>query len=332
MPRIKGNILKYLVSAVLVFIALGATALTVIFKLSNLIFIILLVLFISWCFGLVWFTHFRTQVSKVIRRGISATLIIIPVFYFFAWMNVWRLEQYLEHRNWKTYTSKHFIFHYASNYTRSGKIITFANSHDNVFEQNCNYLKVSLEDKIDFYIYDELEEGFAVPDWNMIMADDDQSLGHEMTHIIAYYIAGERQKIKLLDEGIAAWLKHSERVPDHHYAAWKYIHTNGLPSISELASTRNFHHQNPPAYFPAASFVGYLIDNYGVNAFRRLWTINASYPELYSSAEDLKLTQYFSFIPGQRGYFESAVLKVYIRSLNELDNEWRTWLNSKYKS
>lgn len=70
-------------------------------------------------------------------------------------------------------------------------------------------LDVLLIDKIDFYLYDSLNEGFAVPAWNVIIADDDQSIGHEMTHIIAYHIAGDRQKIKLLDEGIATWLNHS---------------------------------------------------------------------------------------------------------------------------
>jgi hypothetical protein len=89
---IKVNILKYLASAALVLVALGATALALIFQLSNLIFIILLVLFIMWCFGLVWFIHFCTRVSKGIRLGIAVTLIVFPVFYCLAWTNIWRLE------------------------------------------------------------------------------------------------------------------------------------------------------------------------------------------------------------------------------------------------
>jgi len=271
------------------------------------------------------------RVSNGMRLGITISLAVFPVFYCFTWMNAWRLEQYLKYRNWTVYTSKYFIFHYAPGYPRSDKIITFADSHDKVFVQNCTFLKVSLENKIDFYIYDKLDEGVAIPDWNIIMADDDQSAGHEMTHIIAYHIAGEQQKIKLLDEGIATWLNHSKIVPDHHYAAWKYLHDNGLPSISELAARRNFKGHSPPPYFPAASFVGYIIDKYGIDAFRKLWTICTNYPGLYSIAEDLKLAKYFSFIPGQRVHFESAVLKVYSRPLSELDNEWRTWLNSQYK-
>jgi hypothetical protein len=322
-------ILKYLASAILVLVALGALGFSVIVQPDSWVAMTMLVLLGVWCIGSVWFMHFRKRVSPVTRRWIAITLAVFPVSYYFAWMNVGRLELYLGHRNWLTYKSEHFIFHYAPNYPRSHEIGAFAYVRDKAFDQNCAYLNVSLEDKIDFYIYDKLDEGFAVPDWNMIEADDDQSIGHEMTHIIAYHIAGERQKIKLLDEGIATWLNHTTKAKDHHTVAWELIQENGFPPLSELGHSRTFRHQKTPPYYPAASFLGYLIENYGLDAFRKLWIANARYPEIYSNIEDIGWARYFSFIPGERAHFESTVLEVYGRNLDKLDTEWRTWLEKR---
>ena len=323
------TILKYLASAMLVLVTLVAWGLAVIVRLGDPGVMTLLALLGAWCIGSIWFLHFHKRVSTVARRWTAITLAVFPVCYCIAWTNLWRLDTYLEHRDWLTCQSEHFVFHYAPNYPRSNEITAFASTRDRAFAQNCANLKVSLEDKTDFFIYDQLDEGFAVPDWNVIFADDDQSIGHEMTHIIAYHIAGKRQKIKLLDEGIATWLNHSTRTNDHHHVAWEYIQTNGLPPLGELAHTRAFRRQSPPPYYPAASFVGYLIENYGLDSFRQFWTANARYSELYSNLEELKLAKHFSFIPGERAHFESTVLKIYGRPLNELDAEWRAWLERR---
>jgi hypothetical protein len=327
--RVIGAMLKYLASAIMVLVALGALGLAFVVRLGGLAGMTLLTLLGAWGLGMVWFLHFRQRTSTAIRRGVAVALIAYPICFCFAWANFWRLETYLSHRHWLTYRSEHFVFHYAPNYSRANEMAAFASARDRAFDQNCAYLKVAQWGKTDFYVYDELEEGFAVPDWNVIFADDDQSIGHEMTHIIAYHIAGRRQKIRLLDEGIATWLNHSTRVTNHHFVAWDYIRTNGLPPLGELAHTRAFRRHQPPAYYPAASFVGYLIENQGVDAFRRLWTASARYPDLYSSAEELRLARHFPFIPGERVHFESAVLKVYGRTLSELDTEWRAWLESR---
>ncbi len=322
--------LKYSASTVLVLIALGALGCAGIVQPAGPAGVALLVLLGVWCIGLVWFLHFRQRVSAVIRRWTAAVLVFYPVCFYLGWTNMHRVELYLDHRNWLTYESEHFIFHYAPDYSRSHEIATFVAIRDEAFKQNCAYLGVSLDNKIDFYVYDELDEGFAVPEWNEVFADDDQSIGHEMTHIIVYHIAYERQKIKLLDEGIATWLNHSTVVTDHHYAAWEYIQENGLPALSELAHTRTFRRQRPQPYYPAASFVGYLFEVYGADAFRQLWTANAKYSELYTTIEDFGWADHFSFIPGERAHFESSVLEIYSRRLDELDTEWRTWLEEQY--
>jgi hypothetical protein len=325
-------IFKYLASAILVLVALAVLGFALIIGPRNLSVMAIIVPLCTWCIVLVCFLHFRQRVSTTARRWIAVALFIVfPVSVYFAWMNVWRLEQYLGHRNWLSYKSEHFIFHYAPDYPHSNEIAAFASTRDKAFEHNCAYLNVSLQDKIDFYIYDTLDEGFAIPDWNVIEADDDQSIGHEMTHLIAYHIAGERQKIKFLDEGLATWLNHTTRSKSHHEVAWELMQKNGFPPLGELGNSRTFRHQKTPPYYPAASFVGYLIGNYGVDKFRQLWIANARYPELYSTIEDLKLAQYFPFIQGERVHFDFTMLEVYGRPLNELDTQWRDWLEKCHR-
>ncbi len=322
------TILKHIASTIIILVTIGAVGFAVFVQPGTLAIVVIIVPLCAWSLGMVWFLHFRQRVYTTTRRWVAVVLFVVfPIGFYFTWTNVHRLEQ--RHRDWLNYKSEHFVFHYTLDYPRSNEIVAFANTRDKVFEHNCAYLNVSLEDKIDFYIYDKLEEGFAVPDWNVIEADDDQSIGHEMTHIIAYHIAGERQNIKFLDEGIATWLNHTTRTKGHHEVAWELMQ-GGFPPLNELGNSRTFRHQEIPPYYLAASFIGYLIENYGINVFRRLWIANAKYPELYSIIEDLKLIRYFPFIQGERVHFESTVLEVYGRTLNDLDTEWRAWLKVRH--
>ncbi|MBI4758293.1 MAG: hypothetical protein HY783_04745 [Chloroflexi bacterium] len=325
-------ILKYAASIILILIALGTLgfALSPMGRAIGLVGVAMLVLLAIWCGGLVWFLHFRQRASPVARRWVAVVLLAFLPLLIAAWSNLHRLENFIEHRDWLTYESDHFVFHYAPAYSRQSEIAAYAARHDAAFEYNCNYLGVTLNNKVSFYVYDELAEGFAVPEWNEISADDDQSVGHEMTHIIAFHIAGERQKIKLIDEGVATWLNHSRRVTDHHQAAWEYIQEHDLFPLAELAHNKTFRRQRLQPYYPAASFVGYLIENYGLDAFRQLWTANAKYPEIYTTLEDFGGIQYFPFIPGERAHFTATVREIYSRPLGELDAEWRTWLEERY--
>jgi len=324
-------LLKVFVTVILGLGSLGALAIAVM-GLGDLLLATLMLSLCIWCAGAAWFLNFRARVSPRTRRATAVLLAAFPLCFAVAWSNGWRVQRSLEQRNWITYQSVHFRFHYAPDYPRASEIESFARIHDSAFESICTYLRVSLSDRTDFFIYEKLDEGVAIPDWNEIRADDDQSIGHEMTHIIASHIADGRQKIRLLDEGIATWLNQSKRTRDHHRAAWEYIQKDSLPPLGELIPGPAFRHHRPPPYFPAASFVGYLITRFGIDAFRRLWTANAAYPELYSMAGDLRLTKYFSWIPSERAHFESTVMDVYGRTLGDLESEWRQWLDRKYRS
>lgn len=327
-------ILKYAVSMVLVLVALALLGLAVSpigRSEGGVVGIAMMLLLSIWCVGLVWFIHFGQRVSARLRRETLVGLGLLLVLWIVGYLNWYRLDIYVAHRNWLSHESEHFVFHYAPDYSHQDEIASYAAVRDTAFEHNCGYLGVSVKGKVDFYVYDDLAGGHAEGWENTIFADHGQSVGHEMTHVIAYHIVCKRQKIRLLDEGIATWLNHATGDVDHHGAAWKYyIREYGLPSLTDLADTKTFRRQRPPPYYPAASFVGYLIENYGVDLFRQLWTANAAYPELYALLEDFGLARYLPFIPGRRVHLAATVRKTYGRQLDELDREWRSWLEQRY--
>jgi hypothetical protein len=258
--------------------------------------------------------------------------VLLTVLWIVGYMNWYQLDIYVDYRDWLSYESKYFIWHFTPDYTHRDGIAEYAAIRDSIFEFNCGYLGVEVKEKIDFYVHERLSGGHAEGWENTIFAHHGQSLGHEMTHVIAYNISQKRQKIRLLDEGIATWLNHAKGKFDHHGAAWiLYIQEYGLPPLSELACTKAFKRQKPPPYYPASSFVGYLIENHGIEAFRELWTANAAYPELYALLEDLRLSRYFPFIPGRRAHFAATVRMTYGRDLDDLDTEWRNWLKERHQ-
>lgn len=328
-------ILKHAVTTILGLAALGVLglALSPIGRDEGGVLGVTMLLFLSaWCGFLVWFTHFRQRLSLRPRRVTAVSLSLFLPLWFFGVANMYRPSVYLEHRDWLTYDSEHFVFHYAPDYSHRHEIASYAAVRDTAFEHNCRYLGVTVDDKIDFYVYDELASGSAAGWEKVIFADHDQSIGHEMTHIIAYHIGDKRQKIRLLDEGIATWLNHARiKVPmGHHGVAWSYyMQEYDLAPLTELADTKTFKRLRGPVNYAAASFVGYLLENYGLGAFRQLWIANAEYPELYAFLEDFGLARWFAFIPGRRVHFEATVKDIYGQSLDVMDREWRAWLKQK---
>ncbi len=321
--------MKNLSTVILIFLSIGTLAIAAM-EFGDAFIVAMLMVLGTWFLGLAWLLNFCSRVSARTRLTLTIVLVLFPLFFYAAWTNFWRLETYAAYSDWTTYTSRHFRFHYAPDYPRAHEIGTFAETHDAAFDSICFTLSVTYNGLTDFFVHDILIEGIAIPEWNVIRADDDQSVGHEMTHIIAYHIAGERQKVRLLDEGLATWLNRSTVTKDHHRAAWEYLQNNGLPPLRELIPGPAFRHHRPAPYFPAASFVGFLISRFGVDAFRRLWTANAAFPELFSNAEDLHLVRYIPWI-SLTSHVESTVMEVYGRTLTGLDEEWRAWLDRQYR-
>ncbi|HPL30711.1 MAG TPA: hypothetical protein PLG21_21920, partial [Anaerolineae bacterium] len=208
-----------------------------------------------WLLSLAGLAAFYGRLSRRVRRGTSLALACTLVLLALGWSNLYRIETYLNYRDWLAYESKHFVFHCAPGSSLRDDMESYASVRDTAFEQVCGALKVDFPGKIDFYVYDFLGMGWAVPEERQVFADKGQTIGHEMTHVISYYIARRPQKIVLLNEGLATYF--NQKPVDHHQVAWEHMQKNTLPPLTALADRKAFRRSNP--YYQAASFVGYLI-------------------------------------------------------------------------
>lgn len=104
-------------------------------------------------------------------------------------------------------------------------------------------------------------------------------LDHELTHALAATLVPEDGETNaLLAEGLAVWATggHYGVEPVHHIAAALARSPNYVP-IPELAA--NLHaYQHEIAYIEAGSFIGYLVETYGLDAVKRLYA-DANAPE-----------------------------------------------------
>lgn len=101
----------------------------------------------------------------------------------------------------------------------------------------------------------------------------DSTSGHELTHILSFYWNnGFTNSYKFLSEGLARSLDQSGR--NHHALAKKLKTENRIISFAKILSPQDFNAVDPDiTYIQSASFVKWLIDNYGWGKFARIWLV-----------------------------------------------------------
>ena len=211
---------------------------------------------------------------------------------------------------WMTWESEHFYFYYLPATWPSQHIEELADLHEQTFGDIVNALGVDYVGPISFYIYNSMESlyratardaGFAIVEAQVvhawwISAGDHQSPGHEMTHVISYHTLGEPQEA-LLGEGLAVCLDHSEK--DYRAIAADLDQQGRLIPLSQMLGDAWFEYDD--AYQVSGSFVCFLIDRYGVDRLKEIYT---------------------------RSDFEAALEEVYDANLASLEDEWLEWLRS----
>jgi LysM repeat protein len=122
---------------------------------------------------------------------------------------------------------------------------------------------------------------------------------HELTHLFAWNAFGQPAS-SMLSEGAAVYagmksIEGSNHLPLNRFCEI-YIEAEELPQVSSSLSFQG-HIRDLENYYAAGCFVGYLIENYGTQSFAQL------YP-----------TGDFGFVYG--------------KSINEIEEEWRSYLNT----
>lgn len=105
---------------------------------------------------------------------------------------------------------------------------------------------------------------------------------HALTHLVAWHTIG-RPSSAMLDQGLAVYIgveamEAAGFVPLPHFCA-AYQQADPRPSLSESRAYSG-HIRDLGRHFTAGCFVGYLIEEYGIDAFKQLFT-NGDYWGIY---------------------------------------------------
>ncbi len=145
--------------------------------------------------------------------------------------------------DWATLTTKHFAFHYSSNLADfDGE--TFARRHEGAYEIISAWFGGGPDTPIRFFVWKDKDEaliaampplGFARPKLNLIHAREEQTVGHEMTHVISHHALKPQYVSGLINEGISVY--HDQTGRDQMALARAAIASGSpLPVQVELAA------------------------------------------------------------------------------------------------
>ena len=183
---------------------------------------------------------------------------------------------------WLIYQSRHFAFHYLPDTYVAEDIETIAQQHEQVYSDVVRSLKLAYSKPITYFLYpseDALyratarKSGHANNDASevhsiWVSADDHQSLGHEMTHVITSRAIGEPSEA-LLGEGVAVCMDHSSK--DYHALAAKLKEEDRLIPLNDMLGDAWFGHDAEVTYPQSGSFACYLLQQYGVSTFKKAY-------------------------------------------------------------
>lgn len=208
---------------------------------------------------------------------------------------------------WLTLESKHVIVRYPKELATAAQIQAYAQRLDAAFESVRKTLDVVYDEKITVYLYRDGEQGkqltgreldFAAPEDRALHQTMRSTISHEMTHVIALKMG--YAQTRLLGEGLGVWLDGAS-AKDHHERAAKLERDDKLPALDALLD--DFRSQEGVSYPAAGSFCGYVIETFGMPAFKRLYVMTDP---------------------------RSGAKEALGKTLEDVDHDWRVFLSEKH--
>jgi tetratricopeptide (TPR) repeat protein len=174
--------------------------------------------------------------------------------------------------NWKIVESDNFRFHFQNmNNADIGKYIS---SRENAYKEIDDFFKSSLPKKIDFYVWKSREDakkilranlGFSKPVFCIIHTHYQQTIGHEMTHVISNYTSEITNKTKFINEGTAVCFDQSNQ--DRLKQVKEWVASNNKQIAIKDCWKNGEKYADKILYPLSGLFVKELIDNFGKERF-----------------------------------------------------------------
>lgn len=186
--------------------------------------------------------------------------------------------------DWKIIKTEHFIFHFHPSFDDK-KISKFTKTRETAYSNLNNFFKSNLPKKIDFYVWDSNDSamkvlgtplGFALPNLCIVNSRYDQTPGHEMTHVLSYYMYPNVKVNTFINEGTATYFNQLNRTEyikefklrtkfNNNSMKYKYI------SIVNLWKDGSLFRKAYPdgiSYTLGSAFVRHLIKEGGIDKYK----------------------------------------------------------------
>lgn len=121
-------------------------------------------------------------------------------------------------KNWQTVETDHFRFHFQ--HMNEAEIQKYTSLREKAYQDIHGFFKSTLPKKIDFFVWESREDalsvlktnlGFANPLYCCVHTHYQQTVGHEMTHVISHYTASNSTKTRFINEGTAVCFDRTNR-------------------------------------------------------------------------------------------------------------------------
>jgi len=213
---------------------------------------------------------------------------------------------------WKTYSYKNYVFHYGPDSFFSDKMDEFADAYQRFLTENCAFLGIPVPDEIiHFYIHAGPAEaerlvGKRTPfhTENQIHWGGVTAYGLELMYYLIDKMDIRRTDFDFLYDGLAYLRDYSNT--DYHKRTASLIELKQFRPLDSLVNNESYARMTEPQkYNEAASFVGFITYNYGINRFKLLWQSTSS--------------------------FDKAVEEIFRTDLDSFEQEWIDFVKERFE-
>lgn len=222
-------------------------------------------------------------------------------------------------KDWLTKETEYFVLYYKPG--ENPREIDLKKL-DEFYESLTRLLGISSEKKIEYYKCQSCDEvgkifglrptaGRAFPEYNFVACVSYSSY-HEITHVLAYEInSAGASPPPILEEGLAVWFGGTTFLTKEYCSQWAKTFMREEPQaawLDSLVENFDFFGTNTNRdYVLAGSFVGFLIDTYGIEDFKNLYVSTDRFNR-------------------KRKGFKDILKEIYGQSINRLEEQWKQYV------
>jgi tetratricopeptide (TPR) repeat protein len=195
--------------------------------------------------------------------------------------------------SWDIFETENLRIHF-QNKNQIKDVKSYISGREEAYQAINGFFKADLYKKIDYFIWNDRNQakmilgrelGFANSDLCLINSANNQTRGHELTHILLDYGIQPIKKTRFINEGVAVYFDQTNR--DRYKIARESLNQIELNIIDLWDNPEKY--PSKYNYTVGGAFIGFLLENGGESKFKKLLANQSSESaaEIYDEFEKL---------------------------------------------